>query len=239
MTGNRIPKAELDYYEREFQALEEDASTKVMRVLGRMDWKNADIAKCREAVVQAVQMALSSHTRLSAQAAADMYGAIRESQIGNDGFSAVAKPGYDEATSDRAIRYYTGRIVDAEHGEADMEEAVSQFNALVLDHVSDQISRAASNSMFENGTADPKKPRFARVPEPGACDFCIMLGSRGFVYLTRKTAGEFEKFHENCRCRVLPGWSGGDEPPRIEGYDPDELYRQYRENEEAKRKGGR
>lgn len=43
--------------------------------------------------------------------------------------------------------------------------------------------------------------KFARVPEPGACNWCLMLASRGAVYskdsvgMTRAT-----RFHDHCRC---------------------------------------
>lgn len=46
------------------------------------------------------------------------------------------------------------------------------------------------------------KTNFARVPEPGACPFCLMLASRGAVYSaeTVLTAHSIGAFHDNCRC---------------------------------------
>ena len=41
--------------------------------------------------------------------------------------------------------------------------------------------------------------RFARVTEPGACAFCLMLASRGGVYL-ESTHGAGKDWHDNCRC---------------------------------------
>lgn len=67
---------------------------------------------------------------------------------------------------------------------------------------------------------------YARVPEPGACKFCLMLASRGFMY-SKSTAGDTKKFHGKCRCNVLPVWD--ETRARVEfGYDPDALYDQYR-----------
>lgn len=65
--------------------------------------------------------------------------------------------------------------------------------------------------------------RFARVPSGPSCGFCIMLASRGFVYATRETAGEFTEFHDNCDCRIV----AETERTEVEGYDPDELYKRY------------
>lgn len=67
---------------------------------------------------------------------------------------------------------------------------------------------------------------YARVPEPGACKFCLMLASRGFVY-SKSTAGGTKKFHGKCRCNTMPVWD--ETRARVEyGYDPDALYDLYR-----------
>lgn len=73
---------------------------------------------------------------------------------------------------------------------------------------------------------------YARVPEPGACKFCLMLASRGFVY-SESSAGGTKKFHGKCRCNVLPSW---DETRArvVYGYDPTALYDQYRAVADAK-----
>lgn len=43
---------------------------------------------------------------------------------------------------------------------------------------------------------------FARVPEPGACEFCLMLASRGAVYTRDTVMGkdQMSKYHDHCRC---------------------------------------
>ena len=42
-----------------------------------------------------------------------------------------------------------------------------------------------------------------RVPEPKACDFCLMLASRGAVYRTAATAGDGNDYHRHCRCDAV------------------------------------
>ena len=86
--------------------------------------------------------------------------------------------------------------------------------------------------------------RFARVPMGGeACGFCIMLASRGFVYHTEETAGEFDHFHSSCRCKVVPGFPTMERyvrngvrvsrglDPSVEGYDPDLYYDMWKHPE--------
>ena len=73
---------------------------------------------------------------------------------------------------------------------------------------------------------------YARVPEPGACKFCLMLASRGFVY-SKSAAGGTKKFHGKCRCNAVPVWD--ETKARVQyGYDPDALYDQYAKVRDAK-----
>lgn len=69
------------------------------------------------------------------------------------------------------------------------------LNRLVLSPARDTVFRATQDA----GTG------FARVPEPGACPFCLMLASRGAVY-TRKSALQakgMRAFHDHCRCVAI------------------------------------
>lgn len=49
---------------------------------------------------------------------------------------------------------------------------------------------------------------FARLPEPGACAFCMMLASRGGDYSSEQAAAG-KQYHDNCRCLAIEvkGWS--------------------------------
>ncbi len=72
-------------------------------------------------------------------------------------------------------------------------------------------------------SAAPQRPRYARVPSGAeTCRFCIMLASRGAVYLSKENAGAVGHYHANCDCKVVPDWGDG-----IEGYDPEGLYERW------------
>ena len=64
---------------------------------------------------------------------------------------------------------------------------------------------------------------WAYVPEPGACAFCIMQGSRGWMDTSSNPEGKI-KFHDNCRCKVVAS-----KDKHIEGYDPKALLEQYKQ----------
>ena len=53
----------------------------------------------------------------------------------------------------------------------------------------------------------------------------MMLASRGFVYRSAASAGELNHYHAHCRCRIVPGFNDAS----VEGYDPQEWYRRYRD----------
>jgi hypothetical protein len=61
---------------------------------------------------------------------------------------------------------------------------------------------AGRNTVIDNAERDRKAKGWARIPEPGACSFCLMLATRGAVYRSEASGGF--KTHDNCRCHVEP-----------------------------------
>lgn len=209
-----IPRAALDEYTRQVNAVSADAQEKVLRVLERVEWTDENIADCRAIVSEAVRSVCDAYGMAAAQASADFYDAARELSIGEP-LGAVPDPGYNPDATDGAIRAFAQDIVDG--------KPVSIFNSKVLDRVDYEMKRSSAHSIIANAKRDPKKPRWARVPSGGeTCPFCLMLASRGFVYRSDESAGSH--YHANCDCRIVPGWDG----MKVEGYDPDELYDRWK-----------
>ena len=68
--------------------------------------------------------------------------------------------------------------------------------------------------------------RYARVPTGDkTCAFCLMLASRGFIYRSEDSAGEFDQYHDDCDCEVVASFDTDNSA--IEGYSPDEYYKMY------------
>lgn len=85
------------------------------------------------------------------------------------------------------------------------------------------IQQPARATIIRSVHADPASPRYARVPSgPHPCAFCLMLASRGAVYLTEESAGKGHDYHDDCWCEPEPVWSG-QEP----SYDVEELSTAY------------
>jgi hypothetical protein len=124
-------------------------------------------------------------------------------------------------------------------GESPEQSLARQVGRLARD----QVARRANETTSHNVGRDAKRgARFARVPMgTHACQFCLMLASRGFVYHSAQTAGEFGHYHSDCRCKVVAGfpemayyWKNGvkvsrGKDPTVEGYDPDALLKLWKD----------
>ena len=83
--------------------------------------------------------------------------------------------------------------------------------------VQKRLANSANYTITGSSAADPQARGWMRKTRPNACNFCIMVASRGAVY-TEKTS----RFacHERCYCRAAPAWGG--RPLPVEPYKPSE-----------------
>lgn len=69
------------------------------------------------------------------------------------------------------------------------------------------VNNVGRDTIHNSVLADKQALGWARVPEPGACAFCVMLATRGAVYKSDRTAmktAEDEPYHDHCRCQPEP-----------------------------------
>ena len=108
----------------------------------------------------------------------------------------------------------------------------------------DEYVKFQGRDTLTSNAARDDKARWARIPDGKACDFCNMLGSRGFVYRSEeKAGGKGNAYHPHCNCQVAVCFEpdmdyytkNGVRVPR--GYDPndpehamliDDLYAEYK-----------
>lgn len=128
----------------------------------------------------------------------------------------------------------TGWSVGPLYGVPDPDMTLSRLEG----KLTKSLKEAEGDTFLDNARRDHSlnktKVRVARVPEPGACDWCRDLGGRGFSYLSAEAAGQSKKFHDRCRCDIAV-WMGNTEQPVIDGYDPDALYKEYLAREAAEK----
>lgn len=104
----------------------------------------------------------------------------------------------------------------------DFAKMAASLSSTAEKHVFDH----AEQTIYSNALRDPAKPKWAIVPRRGACDWCIMIGSRGFEYASLSSAKR--QRHPNCLC--MPVVDFDVEDPCLEGYDPVALKTYYDEN---------
>jgi hypothetical protein len=67
-------------------------------------------------------------------------------------------------------------------------------------------------TVTDNAARDRHAKGWARITEPGACAFCLMLATRGAVY--KQHSADFLT-HTNCRCHAEPVFTAYEPPARI------------------------
>ena len=106
--------------------------------------------------------------------------------------------------------------------------AIADAKARLAAATERQVLNTGQTTIIDNAQRDRKARGWARIPEPGACSFCLMLATRvtakrGAFYTSEEAAGPNQrsarhqtrageafigegqaKVHDHCRCHVEP-----------------------------------
>lgn len=173
-----------------------------------------DLSGTMPAFTAMVKAIVSRYGQASAAGALDYYQRERQTASVPGRAPLNLAPSPADATIESAISWATtdlyGPVSPAVTSAAmtKLDEAVTQ---LVLNQSRDTIIGAVQQDKYARA--------WARVTEPGACSFCLMLATRGAVYRDARAAGKGSKgrsgqsfsgggldfkVHDNCRCHVEP-----------------------------------
>lgn len=231
-----IPRAYLDNFNGVIHALSDDAKAKLAKALERVDASNID--DLRTELIAILEAILLPYTDNAAAVAAVFYDGLRAYEGLSDGFYAISQSMRQTSTTAAAVHVFTEK-----HPELD--DILKRQLAMQVGY---EIKRATNMCIEYNAKRDPARPRWARVPEytptvykpwskepgvthnkelaaTGTCMYCTMLASRGFAYHSAETASHT---HDDCDCVVVPGF---DKLTKVEGYDPDALYREWKDSQ--------
>lgn len=217
----RVTQAELSRYRREVDAQADKARDYFHRAIAEFmrRYPDATTEDTRVFVLDLMGSALPNFTDLTATLACDLFDEMAE-EVGFEGERARLYETTDWQMVDRKVHYLAGFL-----NEGDRE----RFKSEVSDLTHYYCKRAAYDNMVANCRG--QRVKWARVPTGlETCAFCFMLASRGFAYLSEKSAAEGRHgYHSNCDCVVVPGFEGPDGNPRvkIDGYDPETMYRNW------------
>jgi len=232
--ARRIPASLTRVYNRAVKLQGGAAERTVRAALNEFIAENPDasVEEIREFAIELLQSAGELYGNACSQAALELQDEIAR-EFG-------AKPpdvgGWyyepDAESIEKTAHYHAQKLVDGD---------VDGFVKEMADAARFYAERGANATMVETAKVQDRGNRrsrrsgsrthgvtFARVPQGATtCSFCMMLASRGFVYLTEESAGEFDKFHRHCDCRIVPGYPGME----LDGYDPDLYYDMWKHSE--------
>lgn len=226
-----ISEALLSKYSYGFDSISDEAEQAVRFAIEKAWGEGLSVAQVREVAIEAIVAASDEYGAMTREMACALF----ESETGQAA-SYVTQPTNRE-TIENSVRYYAGSLKDG------TEEGLERFVKSCTARTRLLTRRCSNEAVIESCAASAKSAkrrkasakgghkgvRFARVPHGGdTCTFCAMLASRGFVYWSRKTAGEFNHYHLHCRCTIVPDDGSGE----VEGYDPTEWYARWKAYEE-------
>ena len=221
-----ISAAEFAAYNREVAGIGDRAASDVESSV--LAWcrshEDATVAEKREAAKLIMEGFVQGYDDVAAEFAAQWYD-HRAEQGGARLEQAITTTTYKPESVDAVARYQAKKL--AKGGDAAFAKACGEF-------ARDDAFRSLNETIAANvGRDKDKGVRFARVPTGfETCTFCLMLASRGAVYHTRKTAGEFKRFHRRCDCKIVPGFGDDPDAELVEGVRPKELYELYKQFKE-------
>ena len=221
-----ISAEEFREYNRGAAKIGDDAASAVeQRVLG---WcrshEGASVAEKREAAKLIMEGFVQAYDDKAAVFASQWYD-YRAEQGGARLKQAVTMTVYEPGSVDDVARYQAKKL--AKEGDAAFARACGEF-------ARNDAFRSLNETIIANvGRDRDKGAMFARVPTGiETCPFCLMLASRGAVYHSRKTAGEWGRFHRGCDCKVVPSFEGDPDAELVQGVKPRELYARYKQFKE-------
>lgn len=94
--------------------------------------------------------------------------------------------------------------------EADLDQQMQAMLDEAIRLAEKEVARGYRDTILGNVRIDEDAIGWSRVARPGACKFCVMLASRGAVYMdgTANFAA-----HTNCNCACRPTFRNGERGP--------------------------
>lgn len=200
-----------DAYSAAIARQADEASSRLLAFVDGLDFSGGYMEKkaSRDAVIAFMQALAVRYGDAAATLAADFYDEIAEAAGAGVADAVLAETASDASVAG-SVRYSAKKLF----GREPDEDAFKRGCAAALARY---VKKAANDTMSRNAVRDGRKgAKFARVPQGAeTCAFCVMLASRGFVYASKETAGEFGHFHDHCDCKVVVGFGDAS----LEGHD--------------------
>lgn len=155
----------------------------------------------RQALSRAYPAIVSRYGAAIAEAACEFYADVRAAEPSLPAYEPQAFP----PSQDGLLAWDVSRALAASDAASALSASARQ-----------RAMAYADETVVRNSQRDPAHPKWAVVPHAGACPWCVMLGSNGFQYRSRGSAGASR--HPSCTCSVVADFDTRN--PSLAGYDP-------------------
>ena len=173
----------------------------------------------------AVPEVVDTYGTLASLAAIDFYSQVRG--------SSTFRPQLPRPVPDRQVAASVRWAISPLFDPSAVSQAEDGLEALtrVVTITDRNVANQGHETIYQSGIADPRQPKFARVPVGDTCAWCRLMASRGAVFRTEATA-KFRRSHAKCDCKVSPVFDGEDLP-----YDRQALLDEYQAARDKASKG--
>lgn len=182
-------RADVDRLLKANKAIVKMARADLAALFAGMDLSRPELV--RDALLDAVPALVREYGDLASAVAADWYEELRVAAAAKGVHREQLSPGADPEAVAGSVRAGAGGLFTGD---------VAASLAFIEGAMQRHISYSTRDTIRRNVATDPAKPRYARVPSGAkTCAFCTLLSSRGFVYSSKKTAGENPSdYHDDC-----------------------------------------
>lgn len=238
--AKQLTFADVMRFSRALAKIATKARDEIREAVARIDF--SDQEKAIEQVRLVMQSIAEKYGIGARELAAQWYDFCREQEIGQGFTAGIGESSRYSLESD--IDSLIGKL---NAGEITIEEfaanlggvMVAQVNRDARNTILSNLSRDYQEAEAANDTGRMSRMGFCRVPVAGGCAFCVLLASRSYYpwqqYRTSGTAGESKKYHDDCRCVIVPFTKA----LSIPGYGEklEEYNNAYRDADNARRSG--
>lgn len=165
----------------------------------------------KDLILTAIPEVLKAHESVTAELTAEIYALARTNAGLEDLFTPEPVWDPNEQQIAGSLRWALQPIRGASYTDEDYLCAVERVRA----SMTRLMRQTEGTTVAENIRRDPARPLYRRVPEAGACGWCMMLATRGHVYTKDTVGGPHHRFHDRCKCSSEPQYRGEELPELV------------------------
>lgn len=166
----------------------------------------------KDLIINTIPEVVKAHGTVTAELTAELYALARTNAGLDDLFTPEPLWDPNEQQIAGSLRWSLQPINGDSYTDEDYRRALDRVRA----SMTRLMRQAESQTVMGNIRRDPGKPRYRRVPKAGACGWCMMIATRGYIYTEETVGGEHNKYHDRCKCSSEPEYPGEELPKLLQ-----------------------